>query len=74
MSATVDTLPPSPAKSLVAPSAAEALGEICAGMGIAPLTAEEAADLPPWAEEDANAFERTINEAFEQIEAPPKLS
>ena len=74
MSATVDTVPPSTAKVPGTISATAAWDEICRGMGIAPLTAEEAADLPPWTEEDANAFERTINEAFEQIEAPPKLS
>ncbi len=75
MSTSVDTLPSSAtAKMPVGPSAAAAWDEICRGMGITPLTTEEAANLPPWTDEEADAFERTINEAFEQIEEPPKLS
>ena len=36
--------------------------------GIAPPTKEELDNVPPWTEEEADAFERNINEAFEQIE------
>ena len=64
----------SPSPAAVTMSAAEALDEICHEMGITPLTTEEAAALPPWTDEEAAAFERTINEVFEQIEASPKLS
>ncbi len=73
MSATVDSVPFAPAKLPATLSAADALGEICRGMGIAPLAADEAAALPPWTEHEAAAFERTINEAFERIEEAPKL-
>ncbi len=73
MSAT--TIPPSPATAAVpvTMSAAAAWDEICRGMGIVPLTEEEAANLPPWTEEEAAAFERAINEACEQIEEAPNL-
>ena len=60
--------PAPPVSSPVRTSAAEAWDEICAGMGIATLSAEEAASLPPWMEAEAAAFERTIEEAFEGVE------
>ena len=69
--ATVTVPPPplaSPAASPARTSAAEAWDAICAGMGIATLSAEEAAKLPPWTEAEAAAFARTIGEAFEGVE------
>ena len=69
--ATITVLPPPPAPaagSAARTRAAEAWDEICAGLGIATLSAEEAANLPPWTEAEAAAFERTIEEAFEGVE------
>ncbi len=51
----------------VGTSAVEAWDVICRGMGITPMSAEEAANLPPMTDEEADAFERVIQEAFEQI-------
>ena len=60
--------PALPAGSPARTSAAAAWDEICTGLGIATLSAEEAASLPPWTAEEAAAFERTIEEAFEGVE------
>ena len=37
-------------------------------LGMVPPAKKELDDLPPWTEEEADAFERNINEAFEQVE------
>ena len=37
-------------------------------MGIGSLSAEEAANLPPWTEDEVTAFKRTIDEVFEVVE------
>jgi hypothetical protein len=73
MSAVALSSSSNPAKLPTGPNVATVIDEICRSMGVAPSTAEEIANLPPWTEEEANAFERTINEAFEQVEesAPP---
>jgi hypothetical protein len=42
-------------------------------MGITPMSAEEAANLPPLTDAELDAFERVIQEAFEQIEEPEPL-
>lgn len=68
-------LPPAPVPvadqvSPVGSSAAEAWDTICRGMGVERLSPEEAAALPPWTEEGAAAFERTIANAFERVEEP----
>ena len=73
MSETVDTAPATAAKIPITLNAADALSEICRGMGIVPLSKDEAANLPPWTEQEAAAFKRTINETFEQIEEAPKV-
>ena len=67
------TSAPLPRKLPIGPSAVDAWDEICRGMGITVLPPEEAANLPPWTEE-VDVLERMINEAFERIEEPPKLS
>lgn len=36
--------------------------------GIVPPTAEEIANVAPWTEEEADAFERAINKACEQVD------
>ena len=74
MSATVDSVPSPPVKVPATVSAVAAWDEICRGMGITPLTAEEAANLPPWTEEEAKAFERAVNESGEQIDETPEIS
>ncbi len=64
-------LPSTAAKALpVGQGAAKAWDAICRGMGITPLSAEEAANLPPLTDEELDAFERVIQETFEQIEEP----
>ena len=73
MSATVDTAQFAAAKVPATLSAAAAWDEICRGMGISIVTAEEAANLPPWTEEEAAAFERAINESGEQIDNTPEI-
>lgn len=70
-------LPPSsPTRSKLptGPSVASVLDAACQELGIAVLSDAEAAQLSPWTEMEAAAFERTINEAFEQIEETPRLS
>ncbi len=66
---------PSTAAAKLPPSgsAVEAWDAICRGMGITPMSAEEAASLPPMTDEEADAFERVIQEAFEQVEEPETL-
>ncbi len=68
---TASALPPSSVAAVGSPagiSAAEAWDEICAGMGIATLSAEDAANLMPWTEEEAATFARTIEEVFEHVD------
>ena len=47
---------------------AEALDAYFLSKGITPPSREDLANLPPWPKEDADAFERVINEMFEQID------
>ena len=68
MDATIAPAETSPVKPPVTSTAASVLDTFRRMMGIIPLSEEEAAHLPPWTEEEAAAFERNINEAFEQIE------
>lgn len=44
------------------------LRQIGQSMGLETAPAEQLADLPPWSQEEAAAFERTIEEVCEQIE------
>ena len=53
------------------PTVSEMMEEFYRVSGIVPPTAREVTNLPPWTDEEAVAFERTINELFEQIEASP---
>lgn len=67
------TLPLAPAAKLPAgASAAQAWDEICRGLGVDPLPAPEMENLTPWNDQEADAFERTIQEAFEQVESSPR--
>ena len=43
---------------------------MCREMGIERLSPEEAANLPPWTEEEAAAFERAVADTGERIEEP----
>lgn len=74
MGTIIDSAPSSPAKVPATLSAAAAWDEICRGMGIVPLSEEDAANLPPWTEEEAAAFERAVNESGEQIDETPEIS
>lgn len=65
---------PTPAKLPTGPTVASVLDAACRELGIAAMSDAEAAHLPPWTEEEATEFERTINEAFEQVEETPRLS
>ena len=69
MSATVTTpdAAPLPAGLVVQP-AGPVLRQIGQAMGLATPPTEPPADLPPWPQEDADAFERSIEEVCEQIE------
>ncbi len=67
---TTTELPISAKKLPQGSGAAEAWDEMFSVLGMAPLTAEEAAAFPPCTEEEEKAFERAINEACEQIEEP----
>ena len=51
-------------------NAGEAWDEICRLMGLDPAKLPDAASLPPWTEEEADAFERAINDTGERIEEP----
>ena len=42
---------------------AEALAEFRRVNGLSPLSEQQAAELPPWTDEEAEAFERTIRQA-----------
>lgn len=44
------------------------LRQIGQAMGLGAAPAESLADLPPWSQEEAAAFERAIEEVYEQIE------
>ena len=68
MDATIAPAETGPEKPPVTSTAASVMDGFRRMMGIIPLSEEEAAHLPPWTEEEAAAFERNINEAFEQIE------
>ena len=62
---------PLPARIAAVPTGhtvAEALDEYWRSKGMLPPSREELADLPPWPEEDAAAFERHIHEMFERID------
>jgi hypothetical protein len=57
----------------IGPSVASVLEQFCLEAGIPSSPVRENASLPPWTEDEAEAFERTINEAFEHVEegSPP---
>ncbi len=69
MSATIITpaAAPFPAGMMVQP-AGPVLRQIGQAMGLTTPPTEPLADLPPWPQEDADAFERSIEEVCEQIE------
>lgn len=68
-------LPLAPAAKLpTGASAAQAWDEICRGLGVDPFSMPKMENPPPWNDQEADAFERTIQEAFEQVEASPKLA
>lgn len=46
----------------------EALDAYWRSKGMEPPNREKLADLPPWPKEDADAFERVINEMFERVD------
>ena len=50
------------------PTVAEALDAYWRSKGMTPPSREKLANLPPWPEEDAAAFEKVINDMFEQID------
>ena len=58
-------------KTPVGPTVSELMEEFYRASDIAPPTAHEIANLFPWTDEEAAVFERTINEAFEQVEETP---
>ena len=47
---------------------AEALNAMCRAEGLEPSNREQLANLPPWPEEDAAAFEKVIDDMFERID------
>ena len=51
---------------------AEALDAMYRAEGLEPPTREQLADLPPWPKEDADAFEKIIDDLFERIDDPPR--
>ena len=53
------------------PTVSEMMKEFYRASDIIPPTAQEIGSLPSWTEQEAAAFERTINEAFEQVEDAP---
>ena len=55
------------------PTFSELLQEFYREAGIVPPTAEEMANVPPWTDEEAVAFARSIDEVCEQIDEAPEL-
>ena len=65
--------PPTSAKIPTGPSVGTVLDEIRRSQGLTPLSSTELASLPPWTEEEADAFERAIFEASECVEGIVRL-
>ncbi len=57
-----------PASGPTVQPAGVVLRQIGQAMGLEAAPTEQLADLPPWSQEEASAFERTIEEVCEQIE------
>lgn len=55
------------------PTVGMVLDEIRRMEGLMPLSSADLASLPPWTDEEADAFERTIFETSEQIEEPIRI-
>ena len=69
MSATAATPDAAPLPSgMVVQPAGPVLRQIGQAMGLTTPPTEQLADLPPWPQEDADAFERSIEEVCEQID------
>ena len=62
-----------PQKIPTGPNAAAVLDELCREAGMSTLSSVEITDLGPWTQSEAEAFERTVSEAFEHIEEAPRL-
>ncbi len=56
------------APGLTVQPVAPILRQIGQAMGLETAPTEQLVDLPPWSQEEAAAFERTIEEVCEQIE------
>ena len=57
-----------PASGPTVQPAGAVLRQIGQAMGLEAALIEQLADLPPWSQEEAAAFERAIEEVCEQIE------
>lgn len=63
----------SSAKLPTGPTVAEELDKMYRRAGLTPPSAVDISEIPPWTEEEADAFERAVNGVCERIDDVSKL-